>query len=157
MANGNEKQIGRKVLKKIRPLVSVAIISLVICGILFPLVITGIAQTTMPYQANGELVMLNGRAVGSNLIDNNFTSPLFFHARNDSASGVDPDITLQEAYSQIPRISSATEIPQIALDKIINQHKLGAFWVFGSPYVNVLKLNIILIQEYPSVYSNFTH
>jgi K+-transporting ATPase ATPase C chain len=152
--NQDEKKSGT--LSSYRPVVGLAIISLLICGVLFPLVVTGIAQATMSYQANGELVKLNGRVVGSNLIDNNFTLPVFFHARNDSASGVDPDITLQEAYSQVPGVSNATGIPQSALTKIINENELGVLWVFGSPYVNVLKLNLVLIQEYPSVYSNFT-
>ena len=113
--NQDEKKSGT--FAKYRPVVGLAIVSLLICGVLFPLVITGIAQATMPYQANGELVTLNGRVVGSNLVDNNFTLPVFFHARNDSASGVDPDITLQEAYSQVPGVSNATVIPQIALTK----------------------------------------
>jgi K+-transporting ATPase ATPase C chain len=134
----------------------IALVSLLICGVIFPLVITGIAQATMPYQANGEIVTLNGRAVGSNLIDNNFTLPIFFHARNDSASGVDPDITIPEAYSQIPGISNATGISRAELERIVNAHELGTFWVFGSPYVDVLKLNLVLIQDYPSVYKNFT-
>ena len=140
-----------------RPIIGIAIISLIVCGVFFPLLITGIAQVTMPYQANGEIVKLNGQAVGSNLIDNNFSFPIFFHARNDSASGVDPDITLPEAYAQIPGINSATGISSSNLTAIVNENKLGILWVFGSPYVNVLKLNIILIQDYPAIYKNFTN
>lgn len=132
-----------------------ALVSLVICGLIFPLVITGLAQAFMPYQANGEIVQLNGRNIGSNLIDNNFTLPVFFHARNDSASGVDPDITLQDAYSQIPRISNATGISSAALTQVVNSNVEGVFWIFGSPYANVLKLNLVLIQNYPSAYKNF--
>jgi potassium-transporting ATPase KdpC subunit len=157
-----EKEKHGTVRRNYRPIIGIALVSLLICGIFFPLLITGIAQATMPYQANGEIVTLNGRAVGSNLIDNEFTLPIFFHARNEtnplnaSASGVDPDITLPQAYSQIPGISNATGIPQGALTTIVNGNKLGVFWVFGSPYVNVLKLNLILIQDYPLVYANFT-
>ncbi len=76
-----------------------------------------IGQVFFPNQANGDLVQLNGQTVGSNLIAQNFTLPIFFHTRNEtaspSASGVDPDITLQDAYSQIPQISNATGIPVI--------------------------------------------
>jgi potassium-transporting ATPase KdpC subunit len=143
-------------LLRYRPIVGIAIVSLLIGGVLFPLVITGIAQAAMPYQANGEILTLNGRQVGSNLIDNGFTLPIFFHARNDSASGVDPDINLADAYSQVPRISDATNIPTALLNETINQNIAGTFWIFGSPYVNVLRLNLILIQENPSVYRNFT-
>lgn len=147
-----------------RPIIGVAVISLLICGLFFPLLITGIAEATMPYQANGSLAHLSssGRVVGSYLIDNNFTRPLFFQGRNEtnvldaSASGVDPDITLQQAYSQVPRISNATGIAPEAITNIINSNTEGTFWIFGSPYVNVLKLNLILMQKYPQQYSAYS-
>jgi K+-transporting ATPase ATPase C chain len=139
-----------------KPIAGLAVVSLLICGLFFPLLVTGIAQVFFPYQANGEIVQLNGKAVGSNLIAQNFTLPIFFHTRNDSASGVDPDITLQDAYSQIPRISNSTGISSAALTNIVNQNQEGTLWIFGSPYVNVLRVNLELIEEYPSVYSEFS-
>ena len=101
-----------------KPVVGLAVVSLLIRVLFFPLLVTGIAQVFFPYQANGEIVQQNGKAVGSNLIAQNFTLPIFFHPRNDSASGVDPDITLQDAYSQIPGISNATGISSAALTNI---------------------------------------
>jgi potassium-transporting ATPase KdpC subunit len=139
-----------------KPIIGLTVISLLICGLFFPLLVTGIAQVFFPYQANGEIVQLNGKAVGSNLIAQNFTLPIFFHPRNDSASGVDPDITLQDAYSQIPRISNATGISADSLTYIVNQTQEGTLWIFGSPYVNVLRINLALIKEYPSIYSRFS-
>jgi potassium-transporting ATPase KdpC subunit len=135
-----------------------AVISMLIAGLFFPFLITGIGQVLFPYQANGEIVHLNGQAVGSNLIDNNFTLPIFFHARpaNESASGVDPDINIQDAYNQSVGISNSTGIPVSALYQIINQNEEGTLWIFGFPYVNVLHLNLILIQTYPSIYKNYT-
>jgi len=132
-----------------------AIISLILCGLVFPIVVTGLAQILMPYQANGELVQFKGRNVGSILVAENFTSPMFFHPWNASASGVDPDITLQDAYSQIPRIQAATGISSGALKQIVDSNIEKTLWVTGDPYVNVLKLNLILIQQYPSIYSAF--
>jgi K+-transporting ATPase ATPase C chain len=146
----NEEKINFK------PIIGLAVISLLICGLFFPLLVTGIAQVFFPYQANGEIVQLNGNPIGSNLIAQNFTLPLFFHPRNDSASGVDPDITLQDAYSQIPGISNATEISVETLTNLVNQNQEGTLWIFGSPYVNVLRVNLELIKEYPSTYSGFT-
>src|SRR5712664_3700140 len=128
------------------PAARLAVISLVLCGLVFPLVVTGIAQVFLPSQANGSLVRFNGKNVGSSLIAQNFSLPIFFHPRNDSASGVDPDITVQDAYSQIPRISSATGISSDMLQQIVNQNEEGTFWIFGTPYVNVLRLNLALIQ-----------
>ena len=135
-------------------------VSFLICGLFYPILITGIGQVFFPNQANGEIVQLNGQNVGSNLIAK--ISPLQFSSiqetkqQSPSASGVDPDITLQDAYSQIPGISNATGISADSLTTIVNQNQEGTFWIFGSPYVNVLKLNLLLIKDYPSVYSNLT-
>ena len=141
-----------------RPTVKLAIISLVLCGLLFPLVVTGFAQVLLPYQANGEIVQFHGRNAGSLLIAQNFTSPLFFHPRNatDSASGVDPDITIQDAYSQIPRIQATTGISFDSLKQIVNENIERTIWITGDSYVNVLRLNLVLIQDYPSIYASFT-
>jgi len=143
-----------------KPIIGLALVSLLICGLLYPFLITGIGQVFFPYQANGDLAKLNGQAVGSNLIMQNFTLPIYFHTRNEtsdqSASTVDPDITVQDAATQVPGISNATGIPAAALTSLVNQNQQGTFWIFGSPYVDVLQLNLLLINNYPSVYSNFT-
>ena len=139
--NGREKS-------RYKPAVVLALISLLICGLFFPFLITGLAQVFMPYQANGEIVQLNNHKVGSNLIAQNFTLPIFFHPRNDSASGVDPDITLQDAYSQIPRIQNTTGIPLEVLKLMVDQNVEGKFWIIGSPYLNLIKMH-------PSIYKDF--
>jgi K+-transporting ATPase ATPase C chain len=139
-----------------KPIVGLAVVSLLICGLFFPLIVTGIGQVFFPYQSNGEIVQLNGETVGSNLIAQNFTLPIFFHPRSDSASGVDPDITLEDAYSQIPGISNATGISSAVLTNIVNQNQEGTLWIFGSPYMNVLRINLELIKKYPSIYREFT-
>jgi K+-transporting ATPase ATPase C chain len=147
---GNKEKISFK------PIIGLAVVSLLICGLFFPLFVTGIAQVFVPYQANGEILQLNGKPVGSNLIAQEFTLPIFFHPRNDSASGVDPDITLQDAYSQIPQIANATGISSAALTTLVDQNQEGTLWFFGSPYVNVLRVNLDLIKDYPSIYGNFS-
>ena len=138
------------------PIVTLAVISLVLCGLAFPIFVTGVAQVLMPYQANGELVQYNGRPVGSILVAENFNSSKFFHPWNASASGVDPDITLQDAYSQIARIHNATGIPSDSIKQIIDGNVEWTLGITGDPYVNVLKLNLILIQQYPSAYGEFS-
>jgi K+-transporting ATPase ATPase C chain len=144
-------------LKNLKPIIGLTLVSLLICGVFFPLLIMGIGQVFFPYQANGEIVKLNGQDIGSSLIAQNFTLPIFFQERNESqsASEVDPDITLQQAYSQIPRISNATGIAADSLLNIVNQNQEGTLWIFGSPYVNVLRINLVLIKEYPSIYKGF--
>jgi K+-transporting ATPase ATPase C chain len=135
-----------------------AVISLALCGLVFPLVVTGFAQVLFPYQANGGLVMFHGHYVGSYLIAQNFNSSMLFHPRNQtySASGVDPDITLDDAYSQIPRIHSATGIPSDMLKQVVDENIERTLWIAGEPYVNVLKLNLILIQENPTIYQSLS-
>ena len=143
-----------------KPIIGLALVSLLICGLFYPFLVTGIGQAFFPNQANGDLVQLNGQSVGSNLIAQSFTLPIFFHTRNEtadpSASGVDPDILMQDANSQIPGISNATGLSVESLTAIVNQNQEGTFWVFGTPYVNVLRVNLLLIKDYPSTYSNFT-
>lgn len=139
----------------LRPIIGMALASLLLCGLFFPLLITGIAQVTLPYQANGEVIQFDGRPVGSVLIAQNFNRSVFFYPRNDSASGVDPDITVQDAYSQIPRISNATGIPASSLKQLVDRDTDQVSVLFGNPYVDVLTLNLALIGAYPSVYSGY--
>ncbi len=139
------------------PAIRLAVISIILCGLLFPLLVTGFAQIVFPYQANGSLAHLsknNNGTVGSYLIAQNFSLPIFFHPRTSSlsASGVDPDITREDARAQVATISSATGISQNDLYTLIDQNLEGAFWIFGSPYVNVLRLNVALVQDFQSVY-----
>src|SRR6266702_2682105 len=78
------------------PAIRLAVVSMILCGLLFPLVVTGFGQVLFPNQANGSLAHLRTSSdnVGSYLIAQNFSGPTFFHPRNVSlsASRVDPDI-----------------------------------------------------------------
>jgi potassium-transporting ATPase KdpC subunit len=64
----------------------------VLLGIIYPFVVTGLAQVLYPRRANGEIIESRGQLVGSRLIGQPFTSPWYFHSRPSAAgpAGYDP-------------------------------------------------------------------
>jgi potassium-transporting ATPase KdpC subunit len=73
-----------------RSAVASAVLFMLVAGLAYPLVTTGVAQLVMPSQANGSLVERNGVTVGSLLIGQNFAQAKYFHPRPSATLGTDP-------------------------------------------------------------------
>jgi len=141
-----------------RPSLRVVVLMILACGIAYPLLLVLVGDLTLPFQSTGSMLTLDGKVVGSRLIAQEFKSDKLFHIRPaaNSTSTVDPHITPEDAYSQIPRITMATGLPQSTLKTAIQynveKNKVSNVLVFAPPYVNVLEVNLELISGYPDIY-----
>jgi potassium-transporting ATPase KdpC subunit len=181
--------------------IMILIVFTILTGLIYPLLITGISQIAFPKQANGSMIIKEGKNIGSELIGQSFTNDIYFHGRpsandydatnsggynfgptssnliimvsnrildirekNDlpagapvpadmvlaSASGLDPDISIENALIQSERIAARRNIPLETVKKLIDENKdvlIAGFW--GIEKVNVLKLNIALDEIKP--------
>jgi K+-transporting ATPase ATPase C chain len=73
---------------QIVPAFRITLVLTVLTGLIYPAVVTGLAQAIFPKQAHGSLVSAGGRVVGSELLGQNFSRPEYFHPR-PSAAGKD--------------------------------------------------------------------
>lgn len=66
---------------QLRPAFLMLLVLTVITGAIYPLAVTGMAQVVFPHQANGSLIVINGKAYGSELIGQQFDDPKYFWGR----------------------------------------------------------------------------
>src|SRR6059036_2184479 len=73
-------------LAQVRPAVMVLALLTLVTGVAYPLVVTGIAQAVFPFQAQGSLIVKEGKVVGSALIGQPFDDPKYFWSRPSATS-----------------------------------------------------------------------
>ena len=73
-------------IRTLRPALSVFVLLTLITGLVYPLLVTGLAQLLFPSAANGSIVTVDGKAVGSSLIGQSFTSPTYIWGRPSATS-----------------------------------------------------------------------
>ncbi|MDE1952124.1 MAG: potassium-transporting ATPase subunit KdpC [Betaproteobacteria bacterium] len=84
----------------LRPAVSLLLLFTLVTGLLYPLAVTGLAQVLFPWQADGSVLAVQGRPIGSALIGQNFTAPGYFWSR-PSATSTYPDNALASGGSNL--------------------------------------------------------
>jgi len=188
------------------PAITTALWFMILCGVIYPLLTTVVANVNFPYQSQGSLITVNNKVIGSELIAQNFTDPKYFHPRpsattktgttdkplpynaaqssasnygptnkklidgvkdavtayrkenalaanvpvpidavTNSASGLDPDISIANAILQANRVAQARKIPVAEVQNLIQQNTTGRqLGILGEPRVNVLKINLAL-------------
>jgi K+-transporting ATPase ATPase C chain len=87
-------------LKQLGPAFRITLVLTVLTGLLYPGLVTGLCQLLFHRRANGSLVYVNGQAVGSALLGQNFTKPEYFHPRPSAAGndGYDPTASAGSNY-----------------------------------------------------------
>jgi K+-transporting ATPase ATPase C chain len=196
--------------------VRASIVAFVLCGLLYPLALTGLGQLILPFQANGSLERgRDGTILGSRIIGQQWSGPQWFHGRpsattagapddssktlpapynaanssgsnlgptskrlmkrlisdrraleavqpelkgkalpsdmlTTSASGLDPDISPDNAALQVARVASARGVPAAEIEALLVRQVAGrSLGIFGEPRVNVLGLNLALERALP--------
>lgn len=75
-------------MKQLRPALTVFAMLALVTGLAYPLAMTGLSQLLFPAEANGSLIVKDGKAIGSGLIGQNFSSPNYFWGRPSATSPV---------------------------------------------------------------------
>ncbi|HEV7767686.1 MAG TPA: potassium-transporting ATPase subunit C [Thermoanaerobaculia bacterium] len=164
-------------MKNVLVSIRTTLVLLVITCAIYPLLVWGIGQVAFRDQANGSLVMRDGKVIGSSLIGQSFTTERYFHSRpsavdynamasggsnlgptsrklrerggeSTSGSGLDPHISPESARAQIERVARARGITNAEIERLVTERTEGRFLgVYGEPRVNVLLLNLALDER----------
>jgi K+-transporting ATPase ATPase C chain len=105
----------------LRPAIVFTLLLCILTGVIYPGIVTGLAQLLFPSQANGSQVTSGGRVLGSALIGQPFSRPEYFHPR-PSAAGTGYDATASGGTNKGPTDRKlADTLIAGAVDKVVNE------------------------------------
>jgi K+-transporting ATPase ATPase C chain len=105
-------------LTQIKPAIVLFALLAIITGLIYPFVITGIAQVVFPQQANGSLIYRNGQPVGSALIGQPFDDPKYFWGRLSATSPFPYNAAASSGSNYGPLSSSLSDAVQSRMDAL---------------------------------------
>ena len=103
--------------QQILPGIRIKLFMTLVLGVLYPLAITGISQVLFPHQANGSLVTVGGKVVGSELIGQNFAKPEYFQPRPSAAGNDGYDATSSGGSNFGPTNQKLVDRVKASIDK----------------------------------------
>lgn len=105
-------------LNELRPALLVFVMLSLVTGVVYPLVVTGIAQAAFPAQANGSLIERNGTIVGSALIGQPFSDAKYFWSRPSATSAFPNDASASSGSNQGPLNPALTDAIKARIDSL---------------------------------------
>lgn len=115
----------RHFIRQLRPALTALAVFTVLCGVVYPLLVTGVAQVAFHDKANGSLLRRDGVVIGSALLGQQFSSPEYFHPR-PSAAGAGYDAGASSGSNLGPHNPALLDAVQQRVDAYRQENGLSA-------------------------------